>query len=152
MGYHTKAITSAREGVAALPYAEVLHIKPAHRAERGGRQRQEAPAPRQCRQLCKYGSHGRLGGGRRRIPREAKCESPMGYHRKEITLPREGVAALPYTEFLEHQNPTSQIQVGAGGHGGQPPTSAAPARCCGKQPNCRGFVDKSGPWDHPKDC
>ena len=62
-----------RESVAALPYTEVLHIKPAHRAERGLRRRPEAPAPRKCRQLCKYGSHGRLGGGRRRIPREAKC-------------------------------------------------------------------------------
>ena len=77
-----------RESVAALPYTEVLHIKPAHRAERGLRRRPEAPAPRKCRQLCKYGSHGRLGGGRRRIPREAKCEGQMGYHRKAITFPR----------------------------------------------------------------
>jgi len=93
-----------RADTAVRPYAEVLHIKPAHRAERGVRRRPEAPAPRQCRQLCKYGSHGRLGGGRRRIPREAKCESPMGYHRKAITFPREGVAALPYAEF---GNPTN---------------------------------------------
>ena len=36
------------------------------------------------------------------MPREANCESQMGYQRKAITFPREGVAALPYAEFLEH--------------------------------------------------
>ena len=92
-----------RESVAALPYTEVLHIKPAHRAERGVRRRPEAPAPRKCRQLCKYGSHGRLGGGRRWMPREAKCESQMVDHSQAVTFLREGVAALPYTEVFVHR-------------------------------------------------